>query len=67
MIDRAFAQRFAEAWIDAWNAHDLDRILAHYTEDSVMSSPVIVSLTGEASGQLRGKARVGGRSGAILI
>jgi hypothetical protein len=59
MIDRAFAQRFAEEWIAAWNAHDLDRILAHYTGDFAMSSPVIVSLAGEASGRLHGKPQIG--------
>ncbi len=34
------AQAFAEAWIAAWNAHDLDRILAHYADDIVFLSPV---------------------------
>src|SRR5262245_48004117 len=29
--ERALA--FAEAWVDAWNRHDLERVLAHYAED----------------------------------
>ncbi len=33
-------QRFAEDWIDAWNARDLDRILSHYAPDVVFLSPV---------------------------
>lgn len=24
---------FAHEWIAAWNAHDLERILAHYADD----------------------------------
>ncbi len=59
MIDRAFAQHFAADWIDAWNAHDLERVLAHYTDDFEMSSPVIVKVAGEPSGTLKGKAAVG--------
>ena len=28
-ITREFAEGFAGEWIAAWNAHDLERILAH--------------------------------------
>lgn len=53
-----FAERFAKEWVAAWNAHDLERILAHYEDDFEMSSPVIVKLAGEPSGTLRGKSAV---------
>jgi ketosteroid isomerase-like protein len=46
---------FADEWIAAWNAHDLDRILSHYAEDVVFESPVIRERLGKASGQVRGK------------
>ena len=59
MIDRAFALRFADEWIAAWNSHDLDAILGHYADDVEMTSPFIVKVTGESSGRLRGKAAVG--------
>jgi ketosteroid isomerase-like protein len=59
VITREFAQRFAAEWIAAWNAHDLERILAHYSEDFEMASPVIAQLMNEASGTLRGKAAIG--------
>jgi ketosteroid isomerase-like protein len=59
MIDQAFAERFAAEWIEAWNSHDLDRILSHYADDFEMASPYIARLAGEASGRLRGKAAVG--------
>jgi ketosteroid isomerase-like protein len=58
VIDYDFARRFAEEWIAAWNAHDLDRILAHYDDDFEMASPYIVERMGEPSGRLRGKAAV---------
>ena len=53
------AKAFAEEWIAAWNAHDLDRILSHYTDDFEMSSPYIVEVAGEPSGTLKGKPAVG--------
>jgi ketosteroid isomerase-like protein len=59
MIDKGFAERFAEDWIAAWNSHDLDRVLAHYENDFEMSSPIIPALVGEPSGKLKGKAAVG--------
>jgi len=55
LIDRQFAERFAHDWIEAWNSHDLDRILAHYTDDFEFSSPKIVELMGEPTGTLTGK------------
>ncbi|MBS64306.1 nuclear transport factor 2 family protein [Salinisphaera sp.] len=58
-MDKDKAQAFAQAWLAAWNAHDLDGILAHYEDDFEMSSPAISRLTGEASGRLKGKAAVG--------
>ena len=59
MIDKAFADHFATDWIASWNAHDLDRILSHYTDDFEMSSPRIIIVTGEPSGILKGKAAIG--------
>ncbi len=59
MIERAFAERFAREWIEAWNSHDLERILSHYHDDFVMSSPRIALVAGEPSGVLKGKAEIG--------
>ncbi|HKB59919.1 MAG TPA: nuclear transport factor 2 family protein [Gallionellaceae bacterium] len=59
MLDKAFADHFAQEWIDAWNARDVERVLAHYTDDFEMSSPVVIRVTGEPSGTLRGKEQVG--------
>ena len=59
MIDKSFAEHYAHDWIDSWNSHDLDRILAHYSDEFEMSSPVIIQVAGEPSGTLKGKAAVG--------
>ena len=47
---------FAREWLTAWNAHDLERILAHYSEDVELTSPFVAKLTGRSEGVLRGKA-----------
>jgi ketosteroid isomerase-like protein len=57
-LAREFARHFAAEWIDAWNSHDLDRILSHYTDDFEMSSPLIVQFMGEPTGTLKGKAAI---------
>ncbi|HTX75338.1 MAG TPA: nuclear transport factor 2 family protein [Terracidiphilus sp.] len=49
-----FARAFAQEWIDAWNSHDLEHVLAHYAEDAVLSSPVALQRFG-GDGTLRGK------------
>lgn len=50
------ARAFAEAWIAAWNSHDLERILSHYADDIVFVSPASTRLTGDPSGQVIGKS-----------
>lgn len=57
-IDKIFAARFTAEWLAAWNEHNLDRVLAHYTDDFEMSSPIIKVLTDNMDGCLRGKAAV---------
>ena len=59
MLAKSFAEHFAIEWIAAWNSHDLDRILSHYTDDFEMSSPVIAQIAGEPSGVLKGKKSIG--------
>lgn len=59
MIDKAFAEHFAKDWIESWNSHDLIRILAHYTDDFEMSSPVIVQIANAPAGTLKGKKAIG--------
>lgn len=49
---------FAEAWVSAWNAHDLERVLTHYRDDFIMESPLIRAVVGEPSGRLQGMSAV---------
>jgi len=58
-MDPDFVERFAQEWVDDWNAHDLDRILSHYEDDFEMSSPAIKNIYGEPSGKLKGKDAIG--------
>lgn len=55
MIGRNEAEKFAKEWIQAWNSHDLEAILAHYSENIVFFSPFVKKLLGEGSGRLLGK------------
>jgi hypothetical protein len=58
MISREFGDEFAREWIEAWNDHDLDRVLSHYSEDFTMSSPYIAQFFGISAGTLTGKAEI---------
>jgi ketosteroid isomerase-like protein len=39
-LQPSFARAFAQDWIEAWNTHDLERILAHYDDAVLLTSPV---------------------------
>lgn len=56
MLTKEQAQQLADHWIEAWNSHDLDEILAHYVEDVVLVSPIAAKLLNDPSGTVRGKA-----------
>jgi hypothetical protein len=58
MVSREFAEEFARQWVEAWNSHDLEKVLAHYADDFVMSSPYIAVIAGEPSGTLTGKRAI---------
>ena len=54
-MDTALAQQFASDWLDAWNAHDLEQILSHFTEAVVFTSPLARQLVEGSNGVIRGK------------
>ncbi|MER3492897.1 MAG: nuclear transport factor 2 family protein [Mastigocladus sp. ERB_26_2] len=58
MLTQATAHQFAHEWIAAWNSHDLNRVLEHYTDDFEMSTPFIAKIMNEPSGTLYGKEAV---------
>lgn len=54
-MKRHRADAFAQEWISAWNAHDLEAILAHYDEEIVLHSPMIQRVTGADQASLKGR------------
>ncbi|MCW3462904.1 nuclear transport factor 2 family protein [Chitinophaga nivalis] len=46
---------FGQAWLDAWNSHQLDDILSHYADDVVFYSPFIQQVNNDPSGCIHGK------------
>lgn len=59
MMNLEQARKFAEEWIAAWNAHDIEAVLGHYRDDFEMTSPMIQLVLGIKSGTLAGKSAVG--------
>jgi hypothetical protein len=53
-MDHAEAQAFAGHWVKDWNAHDIDALLGHFTDDVVFTSPVAIRVIG-GDGVIRGK------------
>ena len=53
------ARSHAEEWIAAWNAHDIERILAAYADDAVLHSPRAARWDPSIQdGAIRGKPRL---------
>ncbi|MGB2592788.1 MAG: nuclear transport factor 2 family protein [Candidatus Acidiferrum sp.] len=57
-MTRDEAQSFAEEWVAAWNAHDLELILAHYEESVELTSPAAAQILGRPNGKVEGKAEL---------
>ncbi|MDI7774020.1 nuclear transport factor 2 family protein [Asticcacaulis sp. EMRT-3] len=49
---------FARDWADAWNTRDIERVLAHFHDDAIFTSPFAVRLLPDSGGKLQGKARI---------
>ncbi|GAS97360.1 SnoaL-like polyketide cyclase [Mycolicibacterium canariasense] len=46
---------FAQAWVDAWNRHDVEAVLAHFHDDVVFTSPVAERVVPGSRGVVHGK------------
>jgi hypothetical protein len=55
MLDANRAQAFADEWYAAWNARDLERIMTHWAEGAVFTSPLAARLMPESGGTVTGK------------
>ena len=51
-------EELVREWLASWNAHDLERIMAHYADDVVFYSPYARIRMGIESGRVDGKARL---------
>ncbi len=58
MITQHFAYKFTEEWIAAWNSHNLDNILCHYTDDFSLETPMALKIVPESGGILKGKEAI---------
>ena len=56
MLATERANEFARQWIAAWNAHNLDLVITHYSDDVVFSSPFVARIGAGASGSVHGRA-----------
>ena len=58
MLSEEKAGELAALWVQAWNAHDLDAIMAHYHDEIVLESPVAAQLLGDPAGSVCGREAV---------
>ena len=58
MLNKKVANEFATHWVKAWNSHDLDEIMLHYSTDIVLVSPVAAKILNDPSGVVQGKETV---------
>ena len=57
--DASHLAAFGREWIETWNSHDLERILAMYSEDSEMTTDKIVEqLLARKRQRIRAKVKV---------
>ena len=42
-------------WIEAWNTHDLERIMSHYADEVEFTAQTVIARWGKADGKLKGK------------
>jgi ketosteroid isomerase-like protein len=53
-MDIVEAQIFADQWVKDWNAHDVDALVEHFTDDVVFTSPAAIRILG-GDGVIRGR------------
>jgi len=58
MVTEELAQRRAEAWVEAWNVHDLEAIMACYAAQPTLTSPRVVERLGLPDGTVRGREQL---------
>lgn len=46
---------FTRSWLDAWNAHDIEAVLKHFSDDVVFTSPMAIHVLNDSDGFVHGK------------
>jgi hypothetical protein len=57
-VTKEEAWNFANHWVAAWNAHDLNSIMTHYEDAIELTSPVAAQLLGTPDGKVVGNANL---------
>jgi ketosteroid isomerase-like protein len=57
-VDARTANHIARQWLDAWNAHDARRVVAHFADDVTATSPLIELRRPGSHGRLQGRDQV---------
>lgn len=52
------AALFAQRWAAAWNCHDLEAILSHYSDNVELTSPLVTSILSEGHSVVSGKTNL---------
>ena len=55
-MDFRGAMEFATEWVEAWNSHDLERIISHYAETLHYCSPLVLERIPGSDGVIRDRA-----------
>jgi hypothetical protein len=55
-VDHLEARDFVQAWLRAWNAHDLEAVLSHFADEVTFTSPVAARIVEGSGGVITGKA-----------
>jgi ketosteroid isomerase-like protein len=53
------AKTYAEQWVRAWNAHDIEAVLDHFHDDVLFTSPVAARVLPETGGWCAARTRCG--------
>lgn len=57
-MDKSKSWEFAKEWEQCWNSRDINRIMAHYTVDVQVESPLASQRYPESNGVITGKESV---------
>lgn len=57
-LSGADGERLAAEWIEAWNAHDMEAIMALYAPQVVFQTPTIIDTLGIPDGRVAGAERL---------